>query len=615
MSKTNFLLRALIIILSVVTLNILGIEVLVFFSSNATVNEIYPILRYPLPLAVGLVFIYCVIVYFYSVPILKFLEADSKSETVDAKLLEKSRGRSLNLAYFLSALSFPAYITGGVVGVLIVSKHLSWPVGFAFYGLIGGIIAGLLTIPLSIFASSWVIHPILERISELSAEMDISAKAGLKLTLGSKFLMLVIILILGISGYILTISYSQIDAALTNMEKLEKLLPLSATSKLADTIEFSADPRVKSSSYFKSRLGSIRNFYISLMVFAVFLTVFLALAATRELTRPVRSLKLAANRVKEGDYDISLRLVGNDEFTELGEAFNQMTLATRTQLEHGKNLLTAIGNAVKTLAPMSEAMVSISEEEASASIEQASAAEEAATTAQEIVSVAKQIAENAANVSELGETTRNITESGADKLLSTRSNFDDINAKMKDIAKAVLDLGDRSQEIGAVTSIIDEISEQTNLLALNAAIEAVGAGEHGQRFGVVAQEIRRLAQNTANSTKKIHENIERMQKSVSSSIMFAEEGDKAVSAGLNVLEELSSIFNDIFNANKNTAPRLKEIGLMTSQQASASEQMTKTINEVRETAHRGSSASGEIQSSIKELDVIISQLKSHTDAD
>ena len=148
-------------------------------------------------------------------------------------------------------------------------------------------------------------------------------------------------------------------------------------------------------------------------------------------------------------------------------------------------------------------------------------------------------------------------------------------------------------------------------MALNAAIEAVGAGEHGQRFGVVAQEIRRLAQNTAQSTKKIQEVIDRMQNSVSSSVMYVEEGEKSVDAGRSVIDEMAKLFGEIFEASNNATPRLKEIGLMTSQQSTASEQMAKTIAEVRETAMQSSASAEQLQSSIKEIESIAAQLETH----
>jgi len=334
-----------------------------------------------------------------------------------------------------------------------------------------------------------------------------------------------------------------------------------------------------------------------------------------DIARPLKDLSENAVRISKGDLDVGVTAGGDDETGILARAFNRMTKVILNQLQgelnRGKQMMESINNAVNSLAPMSRELVAIAEQQASGSMEQASAAEEAATTSGEIVAVSKQIAENASDVSKNAEAMLELTEKGQQRINLTKEEFDNINEKMKNIAKAVLTLGEESQEIGGVVRIIDEISEQTNLLALNASIEAVGAGEHGRRFGVVAQEIRRMSQSTAQSTKKIKEIINRMQNAVSSSIMHAEEGDKAVLSGRKAIDETTIMFDQILQANKAGAPRLREINLMTSQQATASEQMANTIAEVRESANQSSAAASELQASIRELENIVKELQLH----
>ena len=358
----------------------------------------------------------------------------------------------------------------------------------------------------------------------------------------------------------------------------------------------------------------IKSYFLKANLVAVLIAIALAILMARDISTPIMNVSRMAMGIAKGNIETDVAVGGEDETGILSRAFNRMTGVVLTQLDDelkkSRAMVDSIRNAVLILAPMSKEMVAIAGEQSTGSIEQAAAAEEAATTSHEIFTVSKQIAENAAEATNMAGEALKLTQEGQERIKITTAQIDDINKKMKEIAMAVLELGTQSQEIGGVVRIIDEISEQTNLLALNAAIEAVGAGEHGRRFGVVAQEIRRLAQSTADSTRRIQEIVNRMQKAVSASIMRAEEGDHAVELGRKGISETASLFQDIYHASEKAAPRLKEIDMMTSQQASASEQMADTINEVRETAQQSSASAEELQASIRELEDIVEQLQS-----
>src|SRR5216684_6246017 len=107
------------------------------------------------------------------------------------------------------------------------------------------------------------------------------------------------------------------------------------------------------------------------------------------------------------------------------------------------------------------------------------------------------------------------------------------------------ELGKKSQEVGAVLDIVSELAEQTNILAINATIEAAGASEAGKRFAVVADEIRKLADRVAGSTKEIRGLIEDVRSSVNTTVMTTEGGSKSVDAGAKQFTEVASAFKQI----------------------------------------------------------------------
>lgn len=359
-----------------------------------------------------------------------------------------------------------------------------------------------------------------------------------------------------------------------------------------------------------------RNYVRAALVVIVF-AMALSLMIALDVSLPMRELSKTAVNIAGGNTDVPLVPGGDDETGVLARAFNRMTriliAQLKSELQRSQAMMGSIRSAIEVLAPMSQEMVIISGQQSSSSSRQAAAAEEAAATSQEIAAVAKQIAVSSTQVAQAAEGVLNMASEGEKKLELTTATFNDIIRKMKDIAESAVKLGEQSREIGNIVKIIEEISENTNLLSLNAAIEAAGAGEHGRRFGVVAQEIGRLAKSSTQSTKKIRDIIERMQNSISGAVMQAEEGEKTVSKGKTVIDEMSEFFNEVFSAASESARNMKEINLMTSQQSSASDQMALTMSEVKETAQQSAAAAEQLKASVAELEKLVLELKAHAE--
>jgi methyl-accepting chemotaxis protein len=144
----------------------------------------------------------------------------------------------------------------------------------------------------------------------------------------------------------------------------------------------------------------------------------------------------------------------------------------------------------------------------------------------------------------------------------------------------MLELGKKSQQIGAVLDIVSELAEQTNILAINATIEAAGAGDAGKRFGVVADEIRKLADRVAGSTKEIRTLIDDVRTAVNTTVMATEAGSKSVDAGAKHFAEVASSFKHIGGMVTTTTDAAREIELSTKQQATAVEQVNVAISNV-----------------------------------
>jgi methyl-accepting chemotaxis protein len=166
-------------------------------------------------------------------------------------------------------------------------------------------------------------------------------------------------------------------------------------------------------------------------------------------------------------------------------------------------------------------------------------------------------------------------------------------------SELITSLGEKSEQIGKIIGLIDDVADQTNLLAVNASIEAARAGEQGRGFTVVADEIRKLADSTAKSTKDITGLIEMIQHEMSNAIMSMETSIKSV-------EEESKLAQD-------SADRSKEIAMSATQQISGSKQISDAMANIDEAMKQIASATNQTQAAIKNLNSLSKELKDLTE--
>jgi methyl-accepting chemotaxis protein len=198
---------------------------------------------------------------------------------------------------------------------------------------------------------------------------------------------------------------------------------------------------------------------------------------------------------------------------------------------------------------------------------------EITTTISELLITSRQIADNAHRVSKIAEETAEAAENGDATIDQTRQSISAIRTQVDQIVQHMLSLGEKSQQIGGVVDLVSELAEQTNILAINATIEASGAGEWGRRFAVVAEEIRKLADRTAGSTKEIRALIDDVRGAVNTTVMATEIGAKSVDAGARKFDDATSSFRKIAQLVATTNDATREIELSTKQQSTAVEQV------------------------------------------
>ncbi|MCS7181981.1 MAG: methyl-accepting chemotaxis protein [Thermoanaerobaculum sp.] len=223
---------------------------------------------------------------------------------------------------------------------------------------------------------------------------------------------------------------------------------------------------------------------------------------------------------------------------------------------------------------------------ASGSSEQAAAVVEITATMEELARTAAQIATNAANQAELAAHAEEAGTVGAAAVEDAVRGVEAVQKRISAIASRADSLGARSREIYRVLDLITEIAQETHILALNAAIEATAAGEHGRRFSVVADEVRRLAERSRESVDSVRTLLEEFSASIRATVVATEESSKEVATVLERARAAAASIEQLRGALGETSRAAREISLATHQQRTASDQVVLTLKEVSQVIQR-----------------------------
>jgi len=290
------------------------------------------------------------------------------------------------------------------------------------------------------------------------------------------------------------------------------------------------------------------------------------------------AVKASLEELRHGD------LVGTMAPAEgLAEAMEQSVEAAARSLG---GLVQQIQSSSVEVAHAAREVQETSSELASGSTQQAAAVVEITATMEELAQTAGQIATNAASQAELASRSEQAGVAGAEAVDAAVDGVEAVRQKMDDIAGRADTLGSRSREIYRVADLIREIAQETHILSLNAAIEAAAAGEHGERFSVVADEVRRLAERSRESVESVRALLDEFSGAIRAVVVATEEGSKAAAEVLAQSRSTEESIEQLTTALADTARAAREISLATQEQRSASDQVVLTLKEVSSVIQR-----------------------------
>ncbi len=342
--------------------------------------------------------------------------------------------------------------------------------------------------------------------------------------------------------------------------------------------------------------GWTNELWVALLSLTILTAVWIAafVLIGRHALRPLRTIVESVQAACEGEIGRKAEVTTDDEFATLARNYNQM-------LDLIVYLLRQTTESSARLSESANEILSASEQQASGSAEQAASISQTTATMEELAATYRQIADNANHVVAMAEASLDSAENGQQAVMNTLSSMEQIKARAQSSANKILALGERSQQIGQVLSIINSIADQTKILALNAAIEAARAGEAGKGFSVVATEIRKLAESVVESTGEIGTIMGEIQGAANDLVLSTEQEMRQVQEGVDLAHMTGENLDRILEMIEQTTVAAKEISAATQQQRSATEQVVNAMKEVAAVAQQTAAGSRQVAGAAETL--------------
>jgi methyl-accepting chemotaxis protein len=359
----------------------------------------------------------------------------------------------------------------------------------------------------------------------------------------------------------------------------------------------------------RTRITSLvtKTALISMLIiggFYFFVTYFVG----RYMNRPI-ALVTAAMKDHSSDLTVRVPIETKNEIGEIAHWFNSYT-------ESLHSIIKKVSGATMGLNSYAIEIAAAVGQEAVTASQQAAAVAEITSTMEELSASSSLIADHSKSVVDVATKTWEDTKKGSTAVESMIIKMKEISEDNRSNIQEIVELGRKSKEISKVMEIINTIADQTKLIAFNAALEASSAGEAGKRFGVVAVEIRRLADSVMESTGEIEEKVNEIQEAINRLVISSEKSSKGINDGMEYSNQTDMILSDIVDAAHTTTDAAKQISLSTQQQKTASNQVVTALREIvagsgqtTDTINQINSISKEMAKLSKELSELVKKFK------
>ncbi|WP_006787961.1 methyl-accepting chemotaxis protein [Thiorhodospira sibirica] len=329
----------------------------------------------------------------------------------------------------------------------------------------------------------------------------------------------------------------------------------------------------KDRSHYITTLQQVRNSAITVTVGLLAFGILLTFMMVKNIQQRTQKLARNMREIAAGDLRIPIQDSQADEIADLAQVADTM----RIQLHQ---LVARLMEHAKALDDSAQSIATAIKDQAATSTQTSSSIAEITATMEQLSASSSQVAEHAGVLAKISDNTYQNAQDGQQGLQSVMDKMQMIQQDSQANLHDIVSLGVRSNEIGKIMSIIHAIADQSKLIAFNAALEAADTTDSGRRFGVVASEIRRLADNVSQSAHEIEQKIEHVQEAIARLEINSQRSVETIGAGLSAMQHSATHFESLLHSAHESNSAAQQIALSSQQQRTANTQVTIALREM-----------------------------------
>ena len=301
--------------------------------------------------------------------------------------------------------------------------------------------------------------------------------------------------------------------------------------------------------------------------------------------------------------------IANDELGDMARAINELRDNTVASVQAYNDSCVSLGGMIGSVAESAASLSASSQQMAATSEEAGRAVSEIAGAISEVSAATTDSAGHAQDASDVAAHARSVAEAGGEAVGRASEAMESVRVASSEASSAIRDLGAKSERIGGIVDTITTIAEQTNLLALNAAIEAARAGEQGRGFAVVADEVRKLAEESQSAAASIAGLIGEIQTQTERAVEVVEHGSEQSEASAATVAEAREAFTRIDAEVESVAARIAQIAAAAEQSSASTEQVSAATEETSASAELASASAQELASTAEDLEALVQRFR------
>ena len=307
-------------------------------------------------------------------------------------------------------------------------------------------------------------------------------------------------------------------------------------------------------------------------------------------------------RLSRGEIPAQITDSYNGDFNTIKLNLNNLGANTRKIATQSREA------TLNTRSATAEILAAVTQHTSSAS-EQSAAINETTTTVDEVRAASDQTAQRAGQVAKDAQNAALVSETGSQAVDAIMTGMQDIREKVQAIAQDILALSEQTQQIGDIIATVNDLADQSNMLALNATIEAARAGEQGKGFAVVAAEVRNLADQSRQATRRVRAILGDIQKATNAAVMATEQGTRGVEAGMQLTRQSGQVIDQLAGTIRSAAQAAQQIAASSHQQSLGMAQIAQAMKDINQATVQFVAGARQSQSAAENLNSMAQELQ------